>query len=189
MQLFAGPLAIVADALESLGIDYFVGGSVSAVVHGEIRLTQDADVVVHVPPDRILALCERLDPTFFLDRELLRSCFARNMSCNAIHRSTGFKVDLFPLKQRPFSLSEMQRARHFEVLPGLRLRVATAEDCILSKLEWYEKADRVSERQWRDVLGVLKQSRATLDRAYLERWATELGLRDLLQRAIVEAGI
>jgi hypothetical protein len=47
----------------------------------------------------------------------------------------------------------------------------------------------VSERQWNDVLGVLKVQQNLLDIAYLRQWATELKLTDLLQRAFDEAGI
>ena len=65
--------------------------------------------------------------------------------------------------------------------------MTTAEDIVLHKLEWYRLGGGVSERQWQDVLGVFRVQGATLDRAYLERWASDLGVADLLARAIREA--
>ena len=60
---------------------------------------------------------------------------------------------------------------------------------MLAKLQWYREGGGVSDRQWTDVLGVLKVQGATLDRAYLEEWARELGLTSLLRRALDDAGL
>jgi hypothetical protein len=66
-----------------------------------------------------------------------------------------------------------------------------SEMCIRdsSKLEWYEKGDRASDRQWRDVLGILKNNASSLDRSYLRNWASQLGIAELLHQALTQAGI
>jgi hypothetical protein len=65
--------------------------------------------------------------------------------------------------------------------------VKTPEDTILRKLLWYEGGGAVSDRQWRDVLGVLRVSGAMLDDRYLDDWAARLGVDALLGRARAEA--
>lgn len=184
---FAEPLRAVVEALRRLGIQHFVGGSVATVLHGEIRTTQDVDLVVELEERHIEGLVAALRADFFVDEEALRLAIGPLGSCNLVHRGSGFKVDLFVRRERAFSRSEMQRRMQVELAGGLRLDVATAEDCVLTKLEWFEKGGRVSDRQWRDVLGVLRISGDGLDRAYLARWAQELGLDELLAAAMREA--
>ena len=176
-------------AIESLGIDYFVGGSMASIVHGEMRTTQDADVIVHLDAPSVVQLAHALESSFFVDSEFLAECLALGISSNVIHKASGFKLDLFPLRERAFSKQEMARAVRVEVLRGVRMRVATAEDCVLSKLEWYEKGNRASDRQWRDVLGILKNNASSLDRSYLRNWASQLGIAELLHQALTQAGI
>lgn len=188
MQPFLEPLALVTGALDRLRIPYFVGGSIASILHGEIRTTQDADVVVEIAEPDVEPLAAALTPTFFVDRDAVRDAVHRRSSCNLIHRATAFKVDLFVRRERPFSFEEMSRRRQVKVA-GVQLTVASAEDCVLAKLEWYEKADRVSDRQWRDVLGILKAQGASLDRAYLQTWATELGVTETLELALQQAGM
>ena len=65
---------------------------------------------------------------------------------------------------------------------------ATAEDIVLAKLEWYHHGDQVSDRQWRDVVGVIRTQGQRLDLTYLGAWAAQLGLEDLLSRALSQAG-
>ena len=67
------------------------------------------------------------------------------------------------------------------------MSIATAEDIILAKLEWYRLGNEVSERQWNDVLGLLRLQGAALDLAYLRSSAADLGIADLLDRARREA--
>lgn len=182
-------LAAIIGALDALSIRYFVGGSFASIVFGELRTTQDVDIVVELEERHVAALIERLSPEFFVDEDFLRDAIRRRSSCNLIHRTTGFKVDLFLRRDRDFSRAEMERARTVELAPSVRMRVASAEDCVLSKLEWYEKGGQVSDRQWRDVLGVIKEQGASLDLSHLQDWARKLGLVELLARALREAGI
>lgn len=176
-------VATIVACLQRLGIAYFVGGSVASTVHGEIRTTHDIDLVVELHAGLVepLAACLRAD--FFVDAEHLRHAIAHSSSCNVIHRQTGFKVDLIQRRDRAFSRMEMERRQPFEIVPGWKAQVASAEDCVLSKLEWFEKGGRVSERQWRDVLGILKAQRGRLDLDYLRHWAKELSVNDLLDHA------
>jgi hypothetical protein len=100
------------------------------------------------------------------------------------------KADLIPLKRRAFTREEAQRAQLHVLEAGTRpVRVASAEDAILTKLEWFEMGGRSSARQWNDILGIMRQQGVALDISYLARWAGVLGVRDLLEQALIEAGL
>jgi hypothetical protein len=107
-------------------------------------------------------------------------------SFNIIHRETLFKVDIFIPRPRPFLQSQLVRAQRqtFTFENEVSAKFASPEDTILSKLEWYRLGGEVSERQWRDILGVLKTRAGELDLAYLKKWANELKVNDLLERAL-----
>lgn len=97
------------------------------------------------------------------------------------------KVDIFCLGSSAFDRSEFERAAFVRIHgldPEARIRVKSPEDTILRKLDWYRSGGGVSERQWSDVVGCLSAQEGSLDRAYLDRWAGELGLRELLRRAL-----
>ena len=108
-----------------------------------------------------------------------------------LHKATAFKIDVFLFRDRPFERSELARRLHEVVAidPEQRAYVATAEDMILAKLEWYDLGNRVSDQQWRDLLAMLKVQGTLLDQAYLHQWAAALGIADLLARALTDAGL
>jgi hypothetical protein len=175
----------VAAALENLAVPFFLGGSLASSLHGVPRSTQDADLVVDLRLPHIEPLVVAL-AGFYLDAGRAADAVRRRASFNAIHLATMTKIDLFILKGDPRSHLEMER-RQFVTLPaaaGGRLPVATAEDIVLEKLLWFRAGGEVSERQWLDLMGVLKVKRDEIDRAYLEHWAGELGLGELLDRAL-----
>jgi len=135
-------------------------------------------------------LARALGGTFYVDAESIREAVLHQRSFNVIHLETMFKVDVFVVKKRPFHHSQMERrmAQVIATDPDRTAYVATAEDTILAKLEWYRMSGDVSEQQWRDVLGVMKVQADRLDLAYLRQWAAQLNISDLLERAIKEAG-
>ena len=115
----------------------------------------------------------------------------RRSSFNAIHLETLTKIDVFVPGDSLMARQEMMRRQRIELAdsPGSVLQVASAEDVILQKLAWFRRGGEISERQWNDVLGILKVKRSTVDREYLLRWAPDLEVADLLSRILLDAGL
>ncbi len=178
----------VARAFDTLGLRYLIGGSLASSLHGIPRSSHDADLVAELPGRHADDVARLLEPEFYVDAEMIRDAARRGGSFNVIHDQSGFKVDVFVLSREPLAREEMDR-RELHVIDGdASAYFATAEDTVLQKLAWYRKGAEVSERQWSDVLGVLKVQRGRLDDAYLDRWAPVIGVADLLARARQDAG-
>ena len=184
-EAFAATL-LVTNLLEQLAVPYVVGGSVASTVHGLIRTTMDVDLVAALERQHVSPFVSALDEQFYVDEASVRRAIERRSSFNLIHLKTMVKVDVFLPKDRPFDRQQLENRIAERVAPDStdRLWILTAEDVILAKLEWFRQGGEVSERQWRDVLGVVKTQEEQLDREYLRRWAGQLNVADLLERAL-----
>jgi hypothetical protein len=183
-------LTPLVETFERLGIVYYIGGSVSSSLHGTARRTQDVDLIADMQPNQVRPLAQVLQSDYYLDEQAWKDAVQRGLPYNVIHLNTMMKVDLIPLKRRAFTREEARRAQTQILEAGTRpVRVASAEDAILTKLEWFEMGGRSSGRQWNDILGIVKRQGAALDLDYLAQWADALGVRDQLERALVEAGL
>jgi hypothetical protein len=145
----------------------------------------DVDLVADIRPDHISELASAVDGEFYIDSEMIQDAIKHNSSFNLIHLETMFKVDVFLLKQRPFDLNQMEHriSQGLGNEPEDRAYFSSAEDIILAKMEWYRDGGETSERQWRDILGVLDLQGNRLDYQYLQKWAAQLGLQDLFSKA------
>ncbi len=180
----------VAQIFEEIGIPYVIGGSVASSLHGIPRATQDVDIVVNLTSSHVKSLLSRLEDRFYVDEGAVRDAIRRSSSFNIIHLESMLKVDVFICGEDALKQEELARARRITVDPigGDTLLVADATDIILQKLIWYELGNRVSERQWRDVIGVIQVSGDRLDMQYLYRWAINKNLWSLVEQAFAEAG-
>ena len=179
----------VTDVFEKLGIPYLIAGSLASTLHGMVRTTQDSDIVVEMRLEHLQAFVLALQDEFYIDEEMIAESIQHNSSFNIIHRETMFKVDVFIPRPRPFLQAQLDRAQRktFSFETEMGAKFASPEDTVLSKLEWYRMGGEVSDRQWRDILGVLKTRAGELDLEYLRNWAAELHVSDLLERALKDA--
>ena len=186
------PLTVVLgviEILEGLGTRYHLGGSFASAVHGVPRQTMDADIVVDLHADRVMRLVDRLKNDFYVDPEVAADAVSRRGSFNVIHLASGFKVDFFVKGDSDFDEAELDRSELCQIVedPPRFVYVKTAEDTVLRKLQWYTAGGSVSDRQWRDVLGVIMTGGEDIDHEYLRVWAHQLNLADALERALREA--
>ncbi len=179
---------LVTSALESLNIPYFVGGSLASIFYGMVRTTQDADLVALLETHHVTPFVRALQDDFFVDEHMIRDAVSHHSSFNIIHQESMFKIDIFVPRLRDFERSQLKRAKMQTLMesPQVRVRLSSAEDILLAKLEWYRMGDEISERQWRDIIGILKVQAGNLDLPYLRRYAASLGVEDLLARALKE---
>ncbi len=184
----------VTQVFHQLGIAYCVGGSFASTVYGEARSTRDIDILAAMQARHSAPFVTALQPAFYVQREdidaairlapALRASAQQRASFSMIHQASFFKVDVFVSSGRPFDLSQLARAVALEVTPEQSMTIASAEDTILTKLEWYRMGNDVSDRQWRDVLSVLAAQQDKLDYQYLNHWAAMLQIHDILRRAL-----
>jgi hypothetical protein len=172
-------LAEVVGRLDGSGIPHMLAGSVASTYHGEPRTTQDIDLVIDPDERSLAAFAGSFDPVRFYVGNAM-DALRRREQFNVIDTLTGWKVDLIIRKDRPFSREEFAR-RRFVRIGGVDTWTASAEDTVLAKLEWLDQGG--SDRQLRDVVGILAVQRGALDEAYLDLWAADLGVTDLLGEA------
>jgi hypothetical protein len=178
------------EVLEQLEIRCMAHGSAACSVHGLVRYTKALDLVVELHPAHADALVRDLNSDFYIDADQVVSSINRGCPFSLVHFKTSLQFDLIPLGQESFDQARFSR-RRFENLTvfgpePIQFAVATPEDIILSKLDWYRQRRGVSEQQWNDVLGVIAVKRDELDYAYLREWAAHLTISDLLEQALAE---
>ena len=187
--MISEPLCValqMAEIFENLDIPYLVGGSIASSIYGEPRATQDIDMVAELKSHHIQTLIASTKNAFYIEEEDVIHAVSRDSSFNVIHLETMIKVDIFVLGSEAIDREEMRRRRP-QTIADTQLIVATPEDIVLQKLIWFRRGGEVSDRQWRDVSGVLKVQGDRLDWEYLKRWAESLNLSELLQRAKEES--
>jgi hypothetical protein len=172
----------VLERLRTSRIPHMLAGSFASTYHGTPRTTQDIDIVIDPTASTLRDFVASLPrDAFYVDRDAALDALTRRTQFNVIDVRTGWKVDLIIRKDRPFSVEEFRRRRPATIL-GHAVDVASAEDTIVAKLEWARLGE--SDRQVRDVAGIVRVLGSSLDLPYVERWVGELGLSDLWQVAL-----
>lgn len=177
-------LNAVIKALDAGGIPYMLGGSFASSFYGIPRATFDADLVVQIAPAAAEGLYAALKDSFYADREEMQQSAATRHSFNLIHLETAFKVDLFPLKDDAYSKEAFSRRIKQPVTDDgkTEIFIESAEDVVIAKLLWHKLGGEISANQPADIAGVIKTMAAKLDRTYIQRWSSVLGLQALLSK-------
>jgi hypothetical protein len=182
----------VVEVFERLGVSYYIGGSVASSAYGIARSTMDVDMVSDLTEQHVPELFKNLSASYYIDESMMLTAINNRSSFNLIHLETMFKVDIFIVKQGQFHKEVLKRRRKDTLddeLPTAQFYLASPEDLILNKLDWYRSGGSISERQWSDVQGILKVQDNLLDIEYLRHWGTKLKLMDLLEQALRDADI
>lgn len=176
-----------AQIFEKLSIPYRIGGYLASSAYGIPRSTLDVDIVIDIQKNQIPLLVKEFpQEEYYIDADTIYDALRYHSSFNIIHRDSMFKIDVFILRDNEFHQQEFLRRVQKNITEDISKIVffPTPEDIILLKLEWFKMGGEVSERQWKDILGVLNVQRDTLDFTYMNKWAQELGVSSLLQKAI-----
>jgi hypothetical protein len=170
-----------------LGIPHYITGGVAAATYGEPRTTRDLDIVIALPLNQLDAMVQRLESEGFYvpGVEAIRS--GQLQTLGITHQETIARADLMLAGTDPFDQAQFNRRRGIEIPNRGTLYLASPEDIILNKLRWGQQSQ--SEKQWRDVLGILKVQGQTLDFVYLTQQAEALDLTNALVQAITAAGL
>lgn len=176
----------ILSALDSSGIPYMLSGSFASAYYGSVRSTQDIDFVIAPTAEQLRTFVQSLpNGEYYVDLDAALESLERRSLFNVIDLATGWKIDLIIRKSRAFSQEEFGRRQRVK-LENLDIFVASAEDVILSKLEWSKLAQ--SRRHIEDVGGILRIRWEGLDRSYLEKWVNELRLEQQWEDAQTAAG-
>lgn len=169
-------------------IPYLVGGSYASGVHGEYRVTNNIDFLCNISNSKIGPLLGSLSKDFLVDEVAMKDAISTGRSFNIFYDPTFTKIDVFT-RITPYRREQLLQAIELN-LPGRveTIRICSAEDIVISKLAWYKLGNQTSERQWRDIQGVIKVQGSRLNFEYLRRWAQENNILDLLETALAEAG-
>ena len=175
MQGIIDVLRDVTQRLQNVGMDYCLVGSLAAMQYGRPRFTNDIDIVAQIKASQILDFrnCFEVEEYYCPPKEIITDEVIRGGTFNLIHQASGVKIDIVALKKTEFAEMEFSRRRKTEILPGLEVYIASAEDVILKKLDYYREGG--SEKHLTDIRAILAETE--VDHGYIQSWIHKLGLR------------
>lgn len=171
----------VVSGLDSAEVPFMIVGSFASTYHGLPRATEDLDLVCELREDNFDKFVDVFsDEAFYFSPDQAKAAMLQRGMFNLIHSESGWKIDIIVKKERPFSEREFRRRISVELFEK-QVSIASAEDTILSKLEWAKES--FSERQLRDVAEILDSQKGKLDEGYLQDGIFELGLQEISAKA------
>lgn len=173
----------VIKVFERLGILYYIGGSIASSAWGVARATMDVDMVSELKKEHVYPLTEMLKSEYYIDEDMILDAIKKKSSFNIIHLETMFKIDIFLKKSNLYNEEAFKRKRKEnldEERGDAEFFISSSEDIILNKLDWFRMGGEIAERQWNDILGVMKVQGKMLDHEYLYKWAEELGVKEAI---------
>src|ERR1051325_10316000 len=171
---YADVLRSIVPKLEQTEIPYMITGSIAAAYYGLGRATYDLDIVISATPDQLKKLIEVLPKgQYYAVMQDALDAHRHHSMFNVLDTTSGWKIDFILKKPAPFHEEAFQR-RLAVTFDGVPTSVISAEDLIVSKLDWARMGE--SERQIRDAAVVLEKCRDKLDNSYIEKWLDQLGL-------------
>jgi hypothetical protein len=182
----------VINALDDLGLSYYIGGSIASSAYGMARSTLDVDLVLELETFHIQPLVNKLKSEYYIKSEMINNAIKEKTSFNIIHLKSMLKIDVFILKDQVYPKKAFERKTKDKLddeAGSINIYLCSPEDIILHKLEWFKSGGEVSERQWLDILGVIKIQFEKLDKDYLKYWAKQLGVFNLLEKSFSECDI
>ncbi len=182
----------VINVLEKFKIPYYIGGSIASSLYGIARATMDIDIIADVKLHHISLLKQELKDSYYIDENMIKEAIQNRASFNLIHFETAIKIDIFILKDTPYHQNTLERKINDTLEDDdvkTKFYFSSPEDIILRKLQWDELGEKLSERQWLDVIGVIKVQGDSLDKNYLQFWSKKLGIFELLKSAFSDAEI
>ncbi len=188
----ATALEPVINAFNELGLSYYIGCSIASSAYGIARSTLDVDLVLELNTFHIQPLVNKLKGEYYIETEMIKDAIKKKTSFNIIHLKSMLKIDVFILKDQLYSKKAFERKikdKLDDEVESINIYLCSPEDIILHKLEWFKSGGEVSERQWLDILGVIKIQFENLDKNYLKMWAKQLGVLSLLEKSFSECNI
>ena len=176
--------AVVGQLLERAGLCYAIGGSVAASLIGEPRSTLDLDIMIDHDIEKTAVLTHELSEGFYVDHESAMTAARERGTFNAIHLGSSLKIDFFVAEDSSLAREALAHRRRIESPGSPALYFYALEDLVARKLLWFHLGGEVSERQWRDVLGMLRLNADSVDRVRLRALAVGAGVGHLLDKAI-----
>jgi hypothetical protein len=176
-------LKLVIEALEAAGVEYLIGGAIAEWAWGEPRATQDLDLVVKIPIKAINKLSKELEKRdMLIPAEIILDSILEeraDIPLNAIHMHSGFKADLYPVREGDeLRQSAFQRRDLVDYGPPIgKVYIHSPEDLILYKLIYFGLSQQ--SKHSRDIAAILKSKKNELDLNYIEGWVTRLGLTSI----------
>lgn len=170
--------------LERLQINYMLVGSLAAGTYGEPRLTNDIDLVIDPTTEQIRLLCSAFDPAdFYVSVDAALQALRQPAGeFNVIHPESANKIDFMITRRDAWGRAQLSRRQQVQVFPNVLGFAARPEDVIIGKLLYFQEGG--SDKHLRDITGMLEVSPDKIDRAYIDRWAVELGVSDIWSDAI-----
>lgn len=171
----------------AVGIPYYVTGGVAAITYGEPRTTRDLDVVIAAPHDALNPLVSALEAAGFYVPGVADATTGRTRTLQITQIKSISRADLMLADDDDYERLKFQRCCPIPWPDGTEVYLVSPEDIVINKLRWGQRSK--SEKQWRDVLGVLKTQQGNVDYEYMHRWSANFDLSEVLEQATLEAGV